>query len=149
MGFMDKVVSKAQEVGKAGQAKVDEMQTKRHLEDLFRRIGALTYAARSGREAPEDAATIDKLVAEITQLESAHPDLVTAARTTAADGSAGSAPGTFGGPGGAPVAVVPSAFSGAGAVPTGSSPSGVAPMGDALSTGGSRPSGDDEGAPAD
>ena len=118
MGFMDKVMSKAQEVGKAGQAKVDEVQTKRHLDDLLRQMGALTYAAHAGREAPDGASKIEQLVSEVKEIENDHPGMVGAAAT----GSAGapSGPGTFSGPGGAPVAVVPSAFSGAGSAPSGS-----------------------------
>lgn len=111
MGFMDKVVSKAQEVGKAGQAKVDEVQTKRHVDDLFRQVGSLTYAARAGHADPGDAATLDQLFAKLQEFEGAHPELFGAA-------SAGpGAGGQFSGPGGAPVAVVPAAFSGAGSVP--------------------------------
>ena len=75
MGFMDKVMSKAQEVGKAGQAKVDSVQAKRHMDDLYRQLGSLSYAARAGRERPEDAARVDQVLAKLGELEAGHPEL--------------------------------------------------------------------------
>lgn len=116
MGFMDKVMSKAQEVGKAGQAKVDEVQTKRHVDDLFRQVGALTYAARAGTAATQATEQLDRLFGQLQQIEGDHPELFTGPPAGPTPGSAG-VPGSFSGPGGAPVAVVPTAFSGAGTVP--------------------------------
>jgi hypothetical protein len=106
MGFMDKVVSKAQEVGKAGQAKVDEVQVKRQVEELFRQVGSLTYAASAGHPGAQDAEHLEQAMGKLRDFESTHPQLFASATA-----------GTFSGPGGAPVAVVPTAFSGAGSVP--------------------------------
>ncbi|HMK96523.1 MAG TPA: hypothetical protein VK425_03190 [Acidimicrobiales bacterium] len=75
MGFMDKVVSKAQEVGKAGQAKVDTVQAKRHMDDLYRQLGSLSYAAKTGRGRPDDATRAEEALAKLKDLEAGHPEL--------------------------------------------------------------------------
>jgi hypothetical protein len=55
MALFDKVKSQAQDVakraqeaGRAGQSKLDEFQTKRQLDSLFRDLGEAVYAQRKG-----------------------------------------------------------------------------------------------------
>jgi len=91
MGFMDKVVSKAKEVGEAGHAKVDNVQAKRQIDNLYEEVGSLVYAAQAGREKPEHAAQLEQAIAKLRELEAGHPDLfgaaVPAAATTTATAS--------------------------------------------------------------
>lgn len=74
MGFMDKVKAAAQDISveakKAtaqGKEKIDEMQTKKKMDDAARRLGYLIFRERAeGTPAGSDAET---LVAEITELQ--------------------------------------------------------------------------------
>ena len=63
------VAQKAQEAGKAGQAKLDEVQAKRKADGLFRDLGEVVYAERTGKGDGGTAAEIDRLVQEITAHE--------------------------------------------------------------------------------
>jgi hypothetical protein len=103
MGFMDKVVSKARDVSEAGHAKVDSVQAKRQVDDLYRQIGSLEYAARSGRGKPEDAAQVEQAMTKLRELEEAQPGLFvpgSAVPTTTTDpttsGPTSNAPATAG-----------------------------------------------------
>lgn len=70
------VAAKAQEAGKAGQAKLEQAQAKREADALLRRLGAAVYAQRSGHgEGGED---IDELVAAIAAHEAEHGPLASA-----------------------------------------------------------------------
>jgi hypothetical protein len=105
MGFMDKVVSKARDVSEAGHAKVDSVQAKRQMDDLYRQIGSLEYAARSGRGKPDDATQLEQAITKLRELEEAQPGLfvpgaavptvasTTDPTTTAPAGSAAAFPG--------------------------------------------------------
>jgi len=98
MGFMDKVVSKARVVSDAGHAKVDNVQAKRQMDDLYRQIGALAYASRAGRAGPQDEAQLEQAVAKLQELEESHPELFVpgmAATPSPASADAGH-DGTFG-----------------------------------------------------
>lgn len=66
------VAAKAQEAGKAGQAKIEQAQAKRQGDALLRRLGAAVYAQRTGGK-PED--DVDELVAAITAHEAEHGTL--------------------------------------------------------------------------
>lgn len=74
MGFMDKVKAAAQDVAteakKAtaqGKTRIDQLQTKKKIDDAARALGYLIHAERTkGTPAGSEA---DRLVAEITQLE--------------------------------------------------------------------------------
>lgn len=76
MGLLDKakdaakvVGDKAQEGMKAGQEKVDEVKTKKHIGELKEAIGGIVYLQRCD-QAPEDAdAEIERLVGEIRDAE--------------------------------------------------------------------------------
>jgi hypothetical protein len=81
-------VQKAQEAGKAGQAKLDEIQAKRHLDDLFRDLGAANYAEHAGRATSDTAGEITRLYAEIAAFEAEHGEASTEPEAGAADGPA-------------------------------------------------------------
>lgn len=74
MGFMDKLKEAAQDVAteakKAtaqGKTKLDQMQTRKKADDAAKRLGYLIRAQRARGVAA--GAEVDRLVAEITQLE--------------------------------------------------------------------------------
>jgi hypothetical protein len=74
MGFMDKVKAAAQDVASEakkataqGKTRIDQMQTKKKMDDTARALGYLIHAERTkGTPAGPEA---DRLTAEITQLE--------------------------------------------------------------------------------
>jgi len=87
MGFMDKVkaqatvlAEKAQEGAKAGQAKLSDMQAKKHADALLLELGGIVYCQQAGR-APGDAdAKVSELIGQIGQFEAEHgPISVTSA----------------------------------------------------------------------
>jgi hypothetical protein len=87
VGFMDKVkaqatvlAEKAQEGAKAGQAKLSDMQAKKHADALLLEIGGLVYTTHVGR-APADAdAKVAELIGQVQQFEAEHgPITVTSA----------------------------------------------------------------------
>jgi hypothetical protein len=57
---------KAQEAAQRGQAKIDEVQAKRHEDALLRDLGAAVYAERTGTAGSGNAGEIDRLIADIT-----------------------------------------------------------------------------------
>ena len=63
------VAQKAQEAGKAGHAKLDEVQAKRKADALFRDLGAAVYAERTGHGDAGTTAEIERLVDAITAHE--------------------------------------------------------------------------------
>ena len=76
MALFDKVknqaaglAQKAQEAGKAGQAKFDEVQARRKNDANLRELGAAYFATRQGRADADTAATIERLVGEIAAYE--------------------------------------------------------------------------------
>ncbi len=78
MGLLDKVkvqasqaAQRAQQVGKAGQARIVDVQAKRRIEALFRDLGAAIYAERTGKPGG-GAGLIDGLVQRIRALEAEH-----------------------------------------------------------------------------
>jgi hypothetical protein len=94
MALFDKVKSQAQDVakraqeaGRAGQAKLDELQAKRQLDGLYRDLGEAVYAERTG-VAGASSVVVDGAVAAIT----AH------LRATAEDASTGSGNSSTGTP---------------------------------------------------
>jgi len=91
MGFMDKVkaqatvlAEKAQEGAKAGQAKLSEIQAKKHADALLLELGGIVYTQQAGRAAPDADAKISDLVGQLRQFESEHgPITVTSATVVA------------------------------------------------------------------
>lgn len=66
------VAAKAQEAGKAGQARIEQAQAKRQGDALLRRLGAAVYAQRTGAQPEND---VDELVAAISAHEAEHGKL--------------------------------------------------------------------------
>jgi len=92
-------VQKAQEAGQAGQAKLNDMQAARHLDSLFRELGAAIYAQHVGRATSDTAATIERLYGEIADHEAEHGKDASAASDS---GDAPSTPSSDPASGGAP-----------------------------------------------
>jgi hypothetical protein len=64
------VAQKAQEAGKAGQSKLEDVQARRRADALLRQLGAAVYAQRSGKAGDDNAAEIERLVGELSAFES-------------------------------------------------------------------------------
>jgi hypothetical protein len=87
VGFMDKVkaqatslAEKAQEGAKAGQAKLSDMQAKKHADALLLELGGIVYTQQAGRAAADADAKASDLVEQIRQFEAEHgPITVTSA----------------------------------------------------------------------
>jgi hypothetical protein len=98
MGFMDKVkaqatvlAEKAQEGAKAGQAKLSEMQAKKHADALLLELGGLMYTEQAGRAAAGSEARVSELIGEIRQFEAEHG----AVTVTSANAAPGAPDGSF------------------------------------------------------
>jgi hypothetical protein len=101
MGLMDKVkaqatqlAEKAQEAGKAGQAKIEGFQTKKQADTLLRDLGAYTFAKERGRSDDQTDTKIAGVFAQLDAYEAQNgpidlsPDPVVNATTSAAGGMA-------------------------------------------------------------
>src|SRR4051812_40517492 len=97
---MDKVKQQATQVAqkgkegvKAGQAKMEQAQSKKRGDALLRDLGATFYAEKTGKGTPQTAAEIERLLAEIRAHEDEHGTVETAptADTVAPTGGAGTA----------------------------------------------------------
>lgn len=98
MGLMDKVkaqtaqaAQKAQEVSRAGQAKLEETQAKRKLDAMFRDLGASVYAERTGRPGADPSVSA-RLIDDIRAFEAEH-----GAKVMSTEPTAGQDPGAGGG----------------------------------------------------
>lgn len=76
MGFLDKMkeqasqlADKAQEAGKAGQAKIEALQARRHADAFLRELGALDYATRKGTPLTDAETRASQLVEQLKQYE--------------------------------------------------------------------------------
>ena len=76
MALMDKMkaqaqqlAQKAQEAGKAGQSKLEDVQAKRKWDGLLRDLGAAVYAQKSGTATADTNADVERIVKELTDLE--------------------------------------------------------------------------------
>ncbi|HVA22424.1 MAG TPA: hypothetical protein VNN74_10075 [Candidatus Micrarchaeia archaeon] len=76
MGFMDKVkaqatqvAQKAQDAGRAGQAKVESAQAQRQASGQLRELGRLVYAQRTGRGTADTDAQIEACLASLRSHE--------------------------------------------------------------------------------
>ena len=63
------VAGKAQEAGKAGQAKIETLQARRRADALLGELGTITYRARTERVRPGDEQRSVDLVAQLRQYE--------------------------------------------------------------------------------
>ncbi len=76
MGLMDKVkaqagqlAQKTQETAREGKARLDQAQANRRADMLLRNLGALVYAERTNRGAPDTDDQINKLIGDISAHE--------------------------------------------------------------------------------
>src|SRR6202453_4415952 len=107
MGLLDKVKAQAtaatvlaKDAAQKGQAKLDEVQSKKGADGMLRDLGAAYYATKTGRSTPSTEADIAQLVTSLQAHESEHgqitlaPESAAAAptATAAGDGSATPAP---------------------------------------------------------
>jgi hypothetical protein len=95
MGLMDKVkaqatqiAEKAQEAGKAGQAKLEALQAKRKADALLQELGTINYHTKTGRGAPGDDSRSADLVSQLRQYEAEYGP-VEASADDGGDGDAG------------------------------------------------------------
>lgn len=72
MGLMDRVkplatqmAQKTQEAAREGKARLDQAQANRQADVMLRNLGALIYAERTGRGAPDSADQASKLISRI------------------------------------------------------------------------------------
>jgi hypothetical protein len=124
MGLLDKVKAQAtaattmaKDAAQKGQAKLDEVQSKKGADGMLRDLGAAFYATKTGRATPSTDADIDHLVGALQAHESEHGALTLAPESAAAAPMASTAP--------PPTAVSPTG----GAAPTYSPPPAAAPAG--------------------
>jgi hypothetical protein len=97
MGFMDKVKAKAQDVAAeakkaadVGKVKVDRLQLKRKQDDAAKQLGYLVHTERA--KGTPGGAEIDRLIAEISSLQSQIDELDAASATDGAPGGRGTPP---------------------------------------------------------
>jgi hypothetical protein len=100
MGFLDKakqqatqLAQKAQEGVKTGQAKLDQVQSKKKEDALLRDLGAAFFAEKTGRGTGETAGEIEQLLSELRSYESEAGTISTAptAHTVDTGGTAATA----------------------------------------------------------
>jgi hypothetical protein len=91
MGLLDKVKAQAtaatvmaKDAAQKGQAKLDEVQSKKGADGMLRDLGAAVYATKTGRATPSTDADIDRLVAAPQTHESEHGALTLAPESAAA-----------------------------------------------------------------
>src|ERR1019366_6336020 len=91
MGLLDKVKAQAtaatavaKDAAQKGQAKLDEVQSKKGADSILRDLGAAYYATKTGRATPTTDADIDRLVAALQTHESEHGGLTLAPESAAA-----------------------------------------------------------------
>jgi hypothetical protein len=130
MGLLDKVKAQAsaatavaKDAAQKGQAKLDEVQSKKGADGMLRDLGAAFYATKTGRATPSTDSEIERLVGALQAHESEHGALTLApesaaaaptATTSTTTNSFGSAP-TAATPGSQPA---PTASPGSGPPPT-------------------------------
>lgn len=92
--FFDKAKDKAAQLANQAKEMVDDQQNKRKADDLLDDIGRIVYRQRTtGVVQPDDDATIDALVAELTALAQLGTDILgTAAAAPAATTAPPAAP---------------------------------------------------------
>ena len=69
MGVFDKVKDQAREIKGKVEEKRDDLQGKRKSGDLLEDLGRFLYAERTARVIPDADPEIDRIVAELKQLE--------------------------------------------------------------------------------
>jgi len=91
MGLLDKVKAQAtaatvmaKDAAQKGQAKLDEVQSKKGADGILRDLGAAFYATKTGRATPTTDADIDRLIAALQTHEAEHGALTLAPESAAA-----------------------------------------------------------------
>src|ERR1700749_2722672 len=91
MGLLDKVKAQAtaatvlaKDAAQKGQAKLDEVQSKKGADGMLRDLGAAFYATKTGRATPNTDADIVRLVEALPAHESQHASLPLAPEPPAA-----------------------------------------------------------------
>jgi hypothetical protein len=91
MGLLDKVKAQAtaattmaKDAAQKGQAKLDEVQSKKGADGMLRDLGAAVYASKTGRGTPSTDADIDRLVTALQAHESEHGAITLAPESAAA-----------------------------------------------------------------
>ena len=91
MGLLDKVKAQAtaataaaKDAAQKGQAKLDEVQSKKGADGMLRDLGAAFYATKTGRATPSTDSDIDRLVGALQTHESEHGALTLAPESAAA-----------------------------------------------------------------
>ncbi|HWE66614.1 MAG TPA: hypothetical protein VG298_08210 [Acidimicrobiales bacterium] len=91
MGLLDKVRAQAtaatelaKDAAQKGQAKLDEVQSKKGADGMLRDLGAAFYATKTGRSTPTTEADITRLVAALGAHETQHGSLTLAPESAAA-----------------------------------------------------------------
>jgi hypothetical protein len=110
MGLLDKVKAQAtaatvmaKDAAQKGQAKLDEVQSKKGADSMLRDLGAAFYATKTGRATPSTEADVDRLVSALQAHESEHGALTLAPESAAAAPTATTfAPPTAAAPNSAP-----------------------------------------------
>ncbi len=99
MGLLDKAkdrVAQATELAKdaaqKGQAKLDEVQTKKSTDGVLRDLGAAFYATKTGRSTPSTDGDIERLIGVLQAHEAQHGSLTLAPESAAAAPTAAPAP---------------------------------------------------------
>lgn len=79
MGLMDKakaqatvLAQKTQEAAREGKARLDQAQASRQADTMLRNLGALVYAERTGRGAPDSPDQVTRLISTISAHEAQH-----------------------------------------------------------------------------
>jgi hypothetical protein len=81
------LTKKAQEAGRAGQAKLDDLQARRRIDALYRDLGAAVYAEHGTQSTEESAGEISRLIGAIAVEQAAQDaeEAKEAEGTTASD----------------------------------------------------------------
>ncbi len=126
MGFMDKVkaqaaglAEKAQEGAKAGQAKLSDMQAKKHADALLLEFGGLVYAKQAGRGSADGDARAEAIFDELQKFEAENGQIAVTSAQPAPPPPAGTSyvPSSGGGDTGPPASAPSTAPADGGGIP--------------------------------
>src|SRR4051794_33077827 len=92
MGLMDKVKATAEKAAEMaqqgvnqGKEKLNDVQDRRKLDATLRDLGAAVYLDRAGRATPELATDVERLLAEVGEMEAAGTMVAPSAEPTGPD----------------------------------------------------------------
>jgi hypothetical protein len=100
VGLMDKfkeqasqLAEKTQEAARDGKVRFDQAQAMRRADAMLRNLGALVYAERTGRAAPDTQAQQERLISDISAHEAQNGINLAPDAAASATGSSEAAPG--------------------------------------------------------